>query len=256
MSKSLKDRMIELNQDINWVGCGNEKNHKGNGRNIAFEKWIEGARDWAVSRNRYWGCPIPIWKSDYTMTFNMFGDKDDTKTLDDKMDSLIWHLRSPYGAGSVQLTDGAIINNENELWEMFCEAINKKTNVSIKKIMIFGSIEAIEFYSRQKINDLHRPFIDNVKIYLPRWDAPDDHSPEFASKQSIVLQELQKEHNFDWNQFQYLQLFNYKAYYDLYAPHIETFTRVTEVLDCWFESGSMPFASIGFPFKDGSIRQN
>ena len=53
---AFKDRMVELNQQISWV-----PEHIKDG---SFGKWLENARDWSISRNRYWGSPIPVWVSD------------------------------------------------------------------------------------------------------------------------------------------------------------------------------------------------
>ncbi len=120
----IKDRMVELNQGINWI-----PNHIKDGQ---FGKWLEGARDWSITRNRFWGCPVPVWKSE---------------------------------SG---------------------------------KLKVFGSIAELEKISGKKITNLHRPFIDEIT----------------------------------------------------FEENGEKFKRVTDVLDCWFESGSMPYAQVHYPFEN------
>jgi len=119
-----KDRMVELNQDVNWI-----PNHIKDGQ---FGKWLEGARDWSITRNRFWGCPVPVWKSE---------------------------------SG---------------------------------KIKVFGSVAELEKVAGRKVDNLHRPFIDEI----------------------------------------------------VFKENGETYKRVTDVLDCWFESGSMPYAQMHYPFEN------
>ncbi|OBA76638.1 isoleucine--tRNA ligase [Mycobacterium sp. 1554424.7] len=127
-----RDRMVELNQQITWY-----PEHVKDGQ---FGKWLQGARDWSISRNRYWGTPIPVWKSD---------------------------------------------------------------DPAYPRIDVYGSLDELERDFGVRPTNLHRPYID--ELTRPNPDDPTGRS---------------------------------------------TMRRIPDVLDVWFDSGSMPYAQVHYPFEN------
>jgi isoleucyl-tRNA synthetase len=127
-----RDRMVELNQQITWY-----PEHVKDGQ---FGRWLSNARDWSVSRNRYWGSPIPVWKSD---------------------------------------------------------------DPAYPRIDVYGSLDELERDFGVRPADLHRPYID--ELTRPNPDDPTGNS---------------------------------------------TMRRIEDVFDVWFDSGSMPYAQVHYPFEN------
>lgn len=130
---AIKDEMLKLAKEIHWI-----PEHLKEGR---FGQWLEGARDWSISRSRYWGNTMPVWK---------------------------------------------------------CGKCNE--------LLVFGSREELEKASGQKVTDLHKQVVDKIVFDCDKCGGK--------------------------------------------------MKRIPEVLDCWFESGSMPYGQMHYPFENQEKFEN
>lgn len=81
----MRDDLVKINENIKWV-----PEHVGKSR---FGKWLEGARDWAVSRQRYWGAPLPIWKNPNTGDYKVFGSLAEMQEFVPKSGNIYFTMR-------------------------------------------------------------------------------------------------------------------------------------------------------------------
>jgi isoleucyl-tRNA synthetase len=106
---SIKDKLVAENDKVNWV-----PGHVGTNR---FGKWLEGARDWAVSRQRYWGAPLPIWRNPETQEYKVFGSLAELKSYVPKSNNHYFVMRHGQSESNVAGVISANITNDDPVTE-------------------------------------------------------------------------------------------------------------------------------------------
>lgn len=105
----IKDDLVEENEKVHWVPP-----HVGRAR---FGKWLEGARDWAISRQRYWGAPLPIWKNPETNEYKVIGSLEELKEYVPQSGNEYFVMRHGESKSNVAGVISANIKNEDPLTE-------------------------------------------------------------------------------------------------------------------------------------------
>ncbi|MCF7844966.1 MAG: class I tRNA ligase family protein [Kiritimatiellales bacterium] len=322
--EKIKETMLDANAKTQWVPA-----HVRDGR---FGKWLEGARDWAISRNRFWGTPMPIWRCEETGELEVISSRDDLmKHKPERFTklSVVRHAESegnliPIYQATVPGTDltdrgqkqakAAGKRFENEKIDIiYCSPLARTqqtagfiAKATGAKVIVDDRLREVAFgeYDGKAVDYSDLAFVKARRAHKLETGAPESiyHFPgmetwsEVQERVSDFLNETLPKHRGEhvivvthadplqnvrhfFNKIDpvklshqpYPQLAQAHTFFwdhdtskelDLHKHTIDDITwegsdkgtlkRIPEVFDCWFESGSMPYAQPHFPFESAS----
>ncbi len=281
----IKDKLISENQSTKWV-----PEHMRDGR---FGKWLEGAREWAVSRKRYWGAPLPIWKSVKTDEIFIAGSLVEVGARN-KIQSKNNYFVVRHGEANSNVENiydnGSDINNH--LTQKGIEQIeNLKQNIlglnidiiihspilrikeTLEQIKKYKDCESFEEDDLREFDDRDGPQYINLKKRTQ--NVIEKYESKYEGKNILIITHMATARSIFENNGVYkrnlknaeiekLNVYNLPrdatGTINLHRPHIDKIVLkdsegndmklIGDVFDCWFESGSMPFAQMHYPFEN------
>jgi len=324
----MKDRLIEENKKIIWV-----PEHIRDGR---FGKWLEGAREWAVSRTRYWGAPLPVWKNEDGEMIIIGSLKELAEKNKQQPKNTYYVMRHGEAESNVAEIIDSDGSETNKLTEKGKEQVKltaenlKDKNIDIiftspflrtkstAKIVsdILGAVEVVEdirlkesnlgIYDKRKVSEYlkevgeieylaldtrveggetHREIMNRMmQLFMEMEEKYEGKNILFVTHGGPARMFVAGAHNLTEEELLIDEATDEAKLYpknsevvkvspliiprdetgavNLHRPYIDntellvdgkTYKRIPDVFDCWYESGSMPFAQLHYPFENKEI---
>jgi isoleucyl-tRNA synthetase len=252
---AVKDKLVELNKTINW-----KPESTGTGR---FGNWLENLVDWNLSRSRFWGTPLPIWRTQITQRISTMGENIITETHPDICIGSINELKN-YRPGYqsryffVEEIQNDLKNPEfYEKYSSFFKTrdeaeLNNVTPGSLEEAMIKALIGLDNSFK----NDLSEgaktasiTYEQFKRLLLRAYET--DSFDEFVNNYSVELNDYCSNNTLDLHRpyvdnVVIFQSINVGAL----QPQKKFYFREPDLIDVWFDSGAMPYAQWHFPFEN------